>query len=129
MDEAAPKAAGRRPVFWCKTCKEPVVLTGRSVIPQFNMAVHAATGAELGADGHLAMPTDEDPVLREQADAIERDFPQFKVSVRFGLFRATWRKSLLPPLAVPVPYSAPDERGLRERLTAVVKLSGAVMTA
>ena len=103
---------------WCKICKQPVRLTGRSLIAEFGKAVHLETGLETGEDGHLVRPTDQDPVLRAQADEIEAEFPQFKVSVRNGIFRATWRSA--PPFATTVPIDAPTAGELRIRLRAVL---------
>jgi len=118
-DEAAPQG------MWCKVCKEPVTLTGAADLPQeMRAAVHVATGTEAGpgpGDGtHLAVPTPQDPVFREQADRIERDFPPLKLSVRLGYFWATWRPDAVRPAGAAPFYTARDEQEMRERLHAVL---------
>lgn len=118
-DEAAPQG------MWCKVCKEPVTLTGAADLPQeMRAAAHVATGTEAGpgpGDGtHLAVPTPQDPVLQEQADEIERDFPQFKESVRLGYFRAAWRPEAVRPAGAAPFCTARDEQEMRERLRVVL---------
>lgn len=115
-----------RSLFWCKACREPVRLTGRGVLPEMRKAVHSGAGSETGPGGHAAMPTDEHPVLREQADSIECDFPGFKVTVRFGIFRATWLKHLAPP-AIPVPVTARTDGELRARLAALTPAAAVIL--
>jgi hypothetical protein len=121
---AAPQAVGTG--YWCKWCGEPVRLKGRNVFPELRRAVHAATGREVGPgfgeDGsHAAMPTDQNPVLRAEANAIQALFPEVKVSVRFGIFRAWKRPELLPPGVTAVPYAARTGDELLERLRVVLR--------
>lgn len=120
-DEAAQQAAGRRPLYWCRICKEPVWLAGAALPPEFRTAVHDATGMEAAQDNHMARPTDENPLLRAQADELEADFPEFRITVRFGIPRATLRKGefALAPGAMFVPLQAPTITELRARMRAV----------
>lgn len=73
------------PVRWCTTCREPVRPDGLGV---------PGGGVHIGAGpyDHDPAVTDEDPVLRAQADALEASYPEVSVSVRFRIFRADWRK-------------------------------------
>lgn len=70
------------------------------------------------------MPTGDNPVLRPRptrsSRPIQVDFPRFGLSVRDGIFQATWRPELMPAGATRVPYLAKDEQGMRERLRAVL---------
>jgi hypothetical protein len=93
-----------------------VRVTGSTLLGR---AVHSATGLERGDDGHEARATDEDPVLRAQADAIEADFPGLELSVRFGFFRADWRD--LDPRVVRAHYTADDAAEMRRQLEAATR--------
>jgi hypothetical protein len=94
------------PWFWCRLCKEPVRLLGPGLWPESRNAVHAATGQEKGpghgsGGRHLAVPVDEDPVLRAEADEVEIEFGGvFVLSVRFRIFRAEWAPACAPVGAV-----------------------------
>jgi hypothetical protein len=125
----APREAARPPAAWCRACREPVTLRGRAdVPPEMRRAVHAGTGEESAAgpgpgEWHFACPTDEDPALRAEADQAEQDYPQFKVSVRFRVFRAAWRPGFPAPPAAPGPYRAKNAPELRQLLGAALRLS------
>lgn len=115
--------------YWCRKCKEPVRLSGGAgVWPSLRRAVHEATGEETGPghgeDGtHTAAPTDEDPVLRAQADALEAEFGGlFTISVRFRFFRADWANLPLGMTAGHYEASTADE--LRPHLLTAVRFSG-----
>lgn len=70
---------------------------------------------EDGSDDHPVVLTDEDPVLRAQADALEKEFGgMFKISVRFGWFRAD--RADLPPGAVASHYTEDDAEAMRATL-------------
>jgi hypothetical protein len=102
---------------WCRTCGEPVTASGDSLIAS---ALHEATGLAKGPDGHIAVATDEDPVLRKEANEIEAEFDsRFTVSVRWGFFRADWAN--LPPGKVTAHYTADDAESLRKQLAAAVR--------
>jgi hypothetical protein len=67
MNEAAPQAAmaaERATGQVCRRCVGGVTVKGD---PEWGPAVHAATGRERGADGHLVAPIDASIV---QADAV-----------------------------------------------------------
>ena len=123
MGEAAPQAVMRTGA-WCRLCKQPVRLAGPADLhPELQRAVHAETGSEIGPgygdDGsHIAMPTDENPVLRAEADEVEAEFPDYKVSARLGGLRATLRRKLLPEGAIAVPIPAGSGHELRTKLRA-----------
>jgi hypothetical protein len=51
MGVATPGSGGTK----CRKCDDPVRVEGE---PFLGRAVHAATGEELGGDGHLAAPID-----------------------------------------------------------------------
>ena len=124
-DGAIPQAAGIP--FWCKTCGQPVQLTGGGgIVPEYRKALHLATGTEEGPGGeggsHIAVPTDLSPVLRAEADALREEFGAYvAVSLRFGLPRATWRPDRRPPGAADVPITAPNCQELRARLKTVIR--------
>lgn len=104
---------------WCRLCKEPVRLEGPGWLAELRKAVHAATGEETGPgygeDGwHVAAPTTEDPVKRALADEVEAEYPELKVSVLFGFFRADWRD--LPPGVTAAHYEADTADELRARI-------------
>lgn len=127
MDGTAAKEPARAS-FWCKACGQPVRLTGSTLWPDFRKAVHAATGEETGPgygeDGrHAAQPTDEDPVLRAQADEVEREFGGlFRISVRFrGLWRAEWKEP--PGPGTPLPVEAHSAARMRAELRAVLAMT------
>jgi hypothetical protein len=104
------------------TCQEPLRLLGDPRLPAaMRRAYHVATGTETGAGGHAALPAPENPLLRAEADRIERDLPAFRVSARFGIFRACWRPDLLPPGAGTRYYTASTPRAMRNRLRAVLR--------
>lgn len=45
--------------LWCKRCGELVRLDGGTGVPgELRKAVHAGSGSETGADGHLAAPAE-----------------------------------------------------------------------
>jgi hypothetical protein len=68
-----------------------------------------------GSDGHPVILTDEDPVLRAQADEIEREFGgRFTISARFGWFRAD--RADLPPGMVAAHFTADDAAEMRRQL-------------
>jgi hypothetical protein len=47
------------PDLWCRRCGEPVRLDGGTGLPgELRKAVHAGTGTETGAGGHLAAPAE-----------------------------------------------------------------------
>jgi hypothetical protein len=127
MSEAAPQAATG---YWCKLCKEPVRLKGPARLPlSMRKAVHAATGSEAGPgyggeDGHAAVPTDEDPVLRAVADQIKAEFPQCAASARLGIVTVTLRHRHLAQKAVAVPYKGRSVEELRPRLRAALAAAG-----
>jgi hypothetical protein len=54
-------AGERRGPYWCRACGLPVTLLGSNPDPLFRMAVHSATGQEMGPDTHLAAPIDQKP--------------------------------------------------------------------
>jgi hypothetical protein len=101
---------------WCKGCGQPVKrLQGGPL----GKVVHAGTGNELGDGGHLAIPVDENPVLRAEADAVEREFGGvFTVSVRFGFFRADVAD---PGGATYQHWTADTAQDLRRQLAAVAE--------
>lgn len=100
--------------WWCRFCGEPVRRT-RGGLP--GDAVHEAEPA----DGHETAPTDEDPVLRREADAIEAEFGgRFTISVRFGFFRADWAR--LAPGEVGANYTADTAADLRRKLAALLRV-------
>lgn len=111
---------------WCALCREPVRLAGPwQPWPEMMKAFHASTGGEKGPghgdDGwHLAVATTENPVLRRQADELEAEFGRmFRVSVRFGFFRADFSKKAVRELAfhgTPCHYEAGTADLLRPQL-------------
>ena len=98
---------------WCRKCKAPAKRTSPGIQ---GTGVHAGDEPE---DGHTAVLTDEDPVLRAEADKIEAEFPGFTVSVRFGFFRADWAN--LPAGTVAQHYSEADADTLRHTLGIVTR--------
>jgi hypothetical protein len=83
---------------------------------EMRKAVHAASGAE-SCDGQPLELTDEDPRLREEADALEAEFGGlFAISVRFRTWRATWREGG----GDLVHYEAPGAELLRPLLRSAV---------
>lgn len=53
------KAQVRAADLWCRRCGGPLRLEGSTdAAPEFRKAVHADTGREAGADGHLAAPAE-----------------------------------------------------------------------
>lgn len=113
---------GDAPMFWCGKCKDPVRLLGPGIWPRTLKVVHAATGEEKGPGHdpqgwHLATPTDEDPVLRAEADAIMVEFGgAFILTTRFGIFRADWAPGCASAGAGH--YEAHSAAEMRERLKA-----------
>lgn len=100
------------PVRWCTACKEPVRPDGHGAPP--------GTGVHIGAGPHDHPPavTDEDPVLRAEADALERDYPEVTVSVRFRVFRADYRAE---PGKVRPHFEAGSEADMRRQLAAATR--------
>jgi hypothetical protein len=130
MGEAAPQAATASTGAWCRACKEPVKLLGSEVAPpELRPAVHAATRQEKGPghgdEGwHIAIPTDENPVLRAEADRIEAELCRaFTLSARFGFLRADWSKDLVPLGVTARHYEAGTADEMRGRLRAVLGAS------
>jgi len=100
--------------LWCRRCRLPARTTAIVLVPLPSEAVHALTGRRECADGSDIRPSAEDPVLRDEADEIEREFPEYAVSVSAGFFRAD-------PLNVPlghfaVHYEADSGGELRRKL-------------
>ncbi len=127
MDEAAPQAAGTG--WWCRTCDEPVRLTGGGggLEAEFRRARHLATGLEEGPgpDGseHNAVPTDQSPGLRAEADRVREEFGEwFLVATGFGQVRAWLRPELLPVGAIPATYYGRAAAELSPQLRAVLTL-------
>lgn len=120
MEGAAETGALAGGGLWCRTCGEPV----RRLRPgPLGKIVHAESGAECGHDGHAAMPADEDPALRAEADLIEADYGcAVTLTVRFGFFRADVKGA--PPGVTCQRWEAPDGAGIRRKLDAA--LSGAL---
>jgi hypothetical protein len=124
--EAAPQAPTG---WWCKTCDEPVRLTGGGLIRR---AVHLATGLEAGPadsegpDGkHIAVPTDQSPEIRAEAAKVSEEFGKwYLVATGFGQVRAWMRPELLPVGAIPGTYYGRDAGELRPQLRAVLTLPG-----
>lgn len=108
-------------MMWCKICGKPVRRVGGApLLPaSLQKVVHEETGLETGTDGHVAMPTDEDPEMRREADAIEADYDgKFRLSVRFGFFRADVANV---PQGVTAPhYTAPTGPAMRRQLNQAV---------
>lgn len=51
-------------ILRCRQCEDPVRLEGNPLVPpQLRKAVHAETGRETGADGHLAAPVGAGPAV------------------------------------------------------------------
>lgn len=98
---------------WCRTCRAPARRTGPGM---GGTGTHAGDEPE---DGHPAVLTDENPVLRAQADEIQREYPGVTVSARFGFFRADW-PARPGVLIAPVFGETADE--LREKLAAQPRL-------
>ena len=125
-DVAVPQQA--RTGVWCKLCKEPVRLAGPAGIePELQKAVHQGTGLEAGPghgdDGtHHAQPTDEDPELRALADKLQAEFPDYRVTARFGILRAVLRRTLLTQGSVAVPYTARSGDEMRVKLRTAAEL-------
>lgn len=62
--------AGHEVSLWCRTCDERVILYMAPGLPaHLARAVHAATGDELGPDGHLAAPVSTSPAQRASEEA------------------------------------------------------------
>lgn len=99
----------------CRRCLGPVSGGGNSL----ERSVHAGTGSERCADGRLIAPVDEDPALRGEANEIERDYPAFTVSARFGFFRGDWREA--DPGAVRGHFDADTGTELRQQLAAATR--------
>jgi hypothetical protein len=94
MSKAAPRAAVQQTGFWWRVCGEQVRLPDRTPLslPQRDAFYVATANTKwLGPwEGvwHTAKPTDQDPVLRREADEIEAEHPEVTVSVRFRFLTA-----------------------------------------
>jgi hypothetical protein len=102
--------------WWCSRCGRPALLEGDDGAPgALRKAVHAATGAENGPDGHAAAPVGCEPPLWRAARELEAETGGlFAVSARFGFLRADWADP--PPGAVAGHYTADDHAAMRARL-------------
>jgi hypothetical protein len=101
--------------LWCRRCRLPARATAVVLVPLPSEAVHAETGQRECAGGGDIRPTAEDPVLRDAADEIEREFPGCKLSVSAGFFRADPER--VPPGHIAVHYEA-DTAGEMRRVLA-----------
>jgi hypothetical protein len=69
--------------LWCRRCDEPAE---RRLDGQF---VHAATGLEIGADGHVAVPSATDPAMKAEARTIAGEFGgRWQVAALLSVFYA-----------------------------------------
>jgi hypothetical protein len=102
--------------LWCNRCGRPVELGGDENLPApMRKAVHAATGAEKGDDGHLAAPVDREPPLWKAARELKEETGGlFAFDARFGFLRADWAN--LRPGVVAVHYTADDKAAMRLKL-------------
>lgn len=115
-DEATQAAAAR---WWCRRCGKQVTISGSE--PEISKAVHAATGLELGADGHLVAPIDHEPPLWKAAREIQADYAgTFEVDAKFGFLRADW---VVSGGGTPVHFEARTEQEMRARLAEAVAVS------
>jgi len=115
-DEVTQAAA---PQWWCRQCGKRVTISGGD--PEISRAIHAATGRELGADGHLVAPIDHEPPLWKAAREIAADYAgTFEVDAKFGFLRADW---VVGGGGTPVHFEARTEKEMRARLAEAVAVS------
>jgi hypothetical protein len=106
--------------LWCRRCGRPVKLTGNAgTDAEYRKAVHAATGQEMGAYGHLATPVDCEPPHWKSCRILTVEFEGiFVIEAWFKFLRADWAK--LPVGTVARHFEADGEDELRLKLKAAV---------
>jgi len=104
---------------WCRRCGKRVTVTGDD--PDLARAVHAGSGQEQGADGHLAAPVGFEPEPWRTAREVAADYGgAFDVDARLGLLCAYWKPGAAGPGVTAGHYTAHDEAEMRRQLDIAV---------
>jgi hypothetical protein len=110
--------------WWCSRCGQPVQLLGGDDVPvSLRKAVHAVTGSETGAAGHLAVPVGYEPPLWQAArELMEETGGAFDVSAEHGFLRADWVR--VPAGMVAMNYTADDKAAMSLKLRRALIAAG-----